>query len=114
METGVIVALTTAASSEQAEAIASALVAERLAACVNVIRGIASVYRWKGEVARDEESLLVIKTTASLLDSVRRRIRELHSYELPECLALAVADGDGAYLDWVRESVGSPPPPPDA
>ena len=55
METGVIVALTTAASSEQAEAIASALVAERLAACVNVIRGIASVYRWKGEVARDEE-----------------------------------------------------------
>lgn len=105
MASDAIIVLTTVGSDEQADAIASALVGERLAACVNIVPGVRSIYRWKGELARDDEWLLVIKTTTARFDAVRGRIRELHSYELPEILALPLVDGDAAYLEWVRGCV---------
>jgi periplasmic divalent cation tolerance protein len=106
--TDAIIVLTTAGSDEQADSIASALVEEKLAACVNVIGGVKSVYRWKGEIEKDNERLLVIKTTEDLFDAVRRRIRELHSYELPEVIALPISDGDPDYLAWLCGEVRSP------
>lgn len=108
MKTDVLVVLTTAGSDEQAGRIASVLVEEGLAACVNIVSGVASVYRWKGEVTRDDERLLLVKTTEPLFEAVRVRIRALHSYELPEIIALRVAAGDDAALDWIRDSVTGP------
>ena len=99
------VVLCTTGSDEQAETIARALVERRLAACVNIVGQTCSVYRWKGEVVRDAEKLLVIKTTADALHRVRDAIRELHSYEMPEILALPVQGGDDAYLHWVADNV---------
>lgn len=101
----VAIALTTAGSAEEAERIARALVEERLAACVNVAPGAVSIYRWKGEVSRDEETLLVIKTTRERFQEVRRRIRELHSYELPEAVLLPALDADPEYARWIEEAV---------
>lgn len=98
--------LSTAGSDEQAETIARALVERRLAACVNIVHGVCSVFRWKGEVTREEEKLLVIKTRTSLTDEVRRTIRELHSYDTPELLAVDIAFGDPAYLAWLDEALG--------
>jgi periplasmic divalent cation tolerance protein len=109
--TDFVVVLTTAGSEEQGEQIARELVARRLAACVNVVPGVCSVYRWKGEITRDEERLLLVKTTAGLFPAVREAIRELHTYELPEVLALPVADGDPAYLRWLEEGVEGGPIP---
>jgi periplasmic divalent cation tolerance protein len=102
----ILLVLTTVGTDEQAERIAAALVEERLAACVNIVPGVRSVYRWKGEVCRDEERLLVIKTTGPAFDALRGRIRELHAYEMPEIVAIRPSAGDPAYLNWLRESVG--------
>lgn len=103
--TRAILVLTTAGSPEQAQAIAGALVERRLAACVNVVSNVCSVYRWKGELAREEEALLVIKTEATLFSQVQAAIRELHTYELPEVVAVQVADGDPEYLAWLSGSL---------
>ncbi|MBZ5647311.1 MAG: divalent-cation tolerance protein CutA [Acidobacteriia bacterium] len=100
------VVLTTAGSKEEAQKIARALVERRLAACVNVVGPIESVYRWKGAVETAEEFLCVIKTTAAAVERVRAAIKELHSYELPECVELAVEDGSAEYLAWIGENVG--------
>lgn len=100
------VVLTTAGSAAQAEAIARALVESRSAACVNVVPGVRSYFRWKGELSREEELLLVIKTEARLFDDVRRVIRETHDYDLPEVIAIPVQDGDADYLSWISEAVG--------
>ena len=94
-------ALTTAGSDEQAETLARALVERKLAACVNIVHGVCSVYRWKGDVTREEEHLLLIKTAERLLPEVRRAIRELHTYEVPEFVALPIGDGDPDYLAWL-------------
>ena len=102
-----VVALTTVATAEDAERIARSLVERRLAACVNVVPGVVSLYRWKGEVCRDEERLLVVKTRGERLEAVRQAIVELHPYELPEVLALPVEAGHGPYLAWLDESVTS-------
>lgn len=99
------VVLTTAGSAEEANKIAEALVERRLAACVNVVGPIASVYRWKEKVERAQEWLLVIKTTAGVADTVGDAIKELHSYELPECVVLPIDGGSEAYLEWVGENV---------
>ena len=102
-------ALTTAGSDEQAETLARALVDRRLAACVNIVHGVCSVYRWKGDVTREEEHLLVIKTSERLLPEVRDAIHELHTYDVPEFVALPITDGDPAYLSWLSgELKGSP------
>lgn len=85
-----------------AQAIAEALVGERLAACVNRLPGIHSIYRWQGAVTTDNEELLLIKTIAIRFEALRARLLELHPYELPELIAVPVERGHAAYLDWVR------------
>jgi len=97
--------LTTCGSLEEARRIAQTLVERQLAACVNIAPQIESVFRWQGKVETAAEWLLVIKTTAEAFDRVRQTLSELHSYELPECIALAIEDGSAAYLDWIGESV---------
>ena len=97
--------LTTAGSREEAEKIAQALVERRLAACVNLVGPIQSVYRWQGKVESAVEHMLLIKTTAALLESVANAIRELHSYELPECIQLSIEAGSAEYLAWIEKSV---------
>ncbi len=99
------VVLTTCGSHEEARTIAHALVDRQLAACVNVVSQIESVYRWQGEVETSNEWLLIIKTTAGAFDSLRQALEALHSYELPECIQIAVETGSAAYLDWIGESV---------
>jgi periplasmic divalent cation tolerance protein len=82
---------------------ADALVEERLAACVNVLPGLRSVYRWEGAIQRADEVLLLIKTTRERVESLTARVASLHPYELPELVAVEVAGGLAAYLDWVEE-----------
>ncbi len=97
--------LTTCGSLEEARSIAQTLVERQLAACVNVVPQIESVYRWKGEVETATEWLLIIKTTADAFDRLREALSELHSYELPECIEIAVEDGSASYLEWIGVSV---------
>ena len=95
------IVLTTAGSHDEARKIARALVDRRLASCVNIIPRIESVYRWKQQVESAEEWLLLIKTRSQRFEEVRAAIEQLHSYELPECIMLEIAEGDKAYLDWL-------------
>jgi len=99
-----IVVLSTCPDKATAERIASALVSERLAACVNRVAGVVSVYRWKGEVQRDSEQLLIIKTTSERFEALRARIVALHPYELPEVIAVDVAAGLDRYLAWIEDA----------
>ena len=101
-----VVAFSTVGSGEDAERIARTLVERRLAACVNVVPGLVSIYRWKGAVERDEERLLIIKTRAERLEGLRAALLELHPYELPELIALPIEGGHPPYLAWLDESVG--------
>ena len=97
--------LSTAGSREEAERIAGALIERRLAACVNVVGPIASIYRWQGAVERAEEFLLLIKSTAAQFGAVATAIKELHSYDVPECIELPITAGSDAYLHWLAENV---------
>src|SRR5271170_3464251 len=97
--------LTTCGSLEEARSIAHALVDRQLAACVNIVPQVESVYRWQGKVEIGAEWLLIIKTTVEAFDRVREALSELHSYELPECIEIGIEDGSAAYLDWIGESV---------
>jgi periplasmic divalent cation tolerance protein len=101
-----LLVLTTAGSEDEARKIAQALVERKLAACVNVVPRIYSVYRWQGNVESAEEFLLIIKTTKDREEQVRSAIKELHSYELPECIVIGIDGGSEEYLRWVSESVG--------
>ena len=101
-----VIVLTTLGAHADAAEFARTLVDERLAACVNIVRGVTSVYRWKDGVERDDEQLLVIKTTAELVDALQARVRELHPYEVPEFLIVPVKGGTEPYMAWLRESVG--------
>lgn len=93
--------LVTAGSAESAEAIASGLVGERLAACANVVPGLRSIYRWEGKVVAEGEWLLVIKSRRSLFAVLEARVRALHPYRVPEIVALDVVKGSAPYLDWL-------------
>jgi len=97
--------LTTASSEEEAHKIARHLVEHRLAACVNIVPLVNSVYRWLDKVEESREFLLIVKTTAEAFGQVRHAIADLHSYELPECICLAIEDGSQNYLQWLAESV---------
>lgn len=98
----VMVFFTTCTDGEQAMLIAKSLVDEQLAACVNILPGVRSVYRWQGKVNIDSEVLLLGKTTASCVPMLKDRVRALHTYTCPELLVLNVVDGMQAYLDWVQ------------
>ena len=100
------IVFSTTGSKEEAEQIARALVERRLAACVNIAGPMESIYRWKGEVENATEWLLIIKTVAGAFERVRDTITELHSYELPECIAVPIDSGSAAYLKWIEENVG--------
>ena len=105
METGEFaLVLTTIPLDCDASALASSLVSDRLAACVNVLPVMQSIYRWKGTVEQASEHQLVIKTTASRVAELEARLKALHPYEVPEVLVLSVAGGSEAYLTWLRES----------
>jgi periplasmic divalent cation tolerance protein len=99
--TDVRIVVTTAASRDEAESIAGRLVEERLAACVNLLPGLTSIYRWKGEVETAGELLLIIKTTAANLEPLESALRRLHSYEIPEFLVFTPDASGKPYLDWL-------------
>ena len=101
----VVLVLTTLGGDADAPAFARTLVDGRLAACVNILPGVTSVYRWKGAVEQDREQLLVIKTTADRVSALEARVRELHPYELPEFLVVPATGGSPAYLAWVGDAV---------
>lgn len=98
------IVLSTAGSEDEARKIAHHLVEHQLAACVNLIPRIESIYRWQGKMESSQEWLLLIKTNAEKFPAVRDAIRELHSYELPECIAISVEDGSADYLEWIAVS----------
>ncbi len=100
-----VVALSTVGQAEDAQRIARALVERRLAACVNVISGLTSVYRWKGKIEADPEHLLVIKTRQDRVAEIKAVLPSLHPYEVPELVVLAIEDGYPPYLSWIGESV---------
>jgi len=97
--------LSTAGSEEEARKIANGLVERHLAACVNIVPQIESVYRWQGKMESAPEWLLLIKTTSEKFANVRDAIRELHSYDLPECICVNIEDGSAAYLEWIAANV---------
>ena len=100
------IVLSTAGSEDEARKIARSLIEQRLAACVNIVAGIESIYRWQNKIESSREWLLLIKTTAEQFRAVQAAIRELHSYDLPECVAISIHDGSAEYLNWIAESVG--------
>jgi len=100
-----IVVITTVGTEEQAYLIAREIVARRQAACVNVVPGIRSIYRWKGKICKDGELLLIVKTLEGEFEGVAATIRELHSYELPEILSFNVSHGERRFLEWIAGSV---------
>lgn len=99
---GLVFAYITAGSKEEALRIGRSLVEERLAACANVLDGMTSVYRWNGAVEQGDEAVLIAKTRSSLFDRLTARVRELHGYDTPCVVELAVGRGNPAYLDWLR------------
>ena len=99
-----IAILVTTSNIDEAQKIGLTLVEEGLAACANIVEGVRSIYRWKGEVCDDRECLMVVKTTAANFDAVEKKVRELHSYEVPEVIAIPIVKGSKPYLDWVEEN----------
>lgn len=116
--TDIVLILSTVPTDERGEALARTLVEERLVACVNLCAASTSVYRWKGRVERDQEQLLVMKTRRTLIEAVRERLHQLHPYDLPEFVVVAVEAASAAYLAWVSAETRSPgiegTPPPSA
>ncbi len=100
-----VMILITVSSLEEADKIAQALVERMLAACVNIVPSITSVYRWQDEVQRDSEALLIVKSRRDVFEHLARCVKELHSYETPEIIALPIVDGDVDYLHWLDSSV---------
>jgi periplasmic divalent cation tolerance protein len=104
MQENQIVVFCTAPNRETGERIARALVQERLAACVNLLPGLVSTYRWQGKVEQAAECLLLIKTAQSRFDTLRERIKSLHPYDVPEIIAMPISQGDTQYLKWITEN----------
>jgi periplasmic divalent cation tolerance protein len=98
-----VLILVTVSSLQEGEKIGEALVKEGLAACTNLVPGIQSIFRWKGEICREGEVLMLIKSNESLFDELQYRVKELHSYDVPEIIALPIILGSLEYLKWVDE-----------
>jgi periplasmic divalent cation tolerance protein len=103
MSGGRIVVFMTASGEVEAAEIARAVVGEGLAACCNIVPGVRSIYTWKGKLSDEAEALCIFKTKKTLFDRLKKRIKELHGYEVPEVVAVDIADGLEEYLDWVDE-----------
>jgi len=103
--TAPVIVLSAVGAPPDAERIARALVEERVAACVNIVPGITSIYRWKGTVEQEPELMLVIKTIGERVELLKARLLELHPYELPEVVVIPIVGGHGAYLAWLEEQV---------
>ena len=101
--TNVIVILTTCASEEEAVKIANVLVEQRLAACINIVSPVRSIYRWEGKIWDEKEWLLIIKTGRERFEALESKIKSLHSYSVPEIICLPVVEGSLAYLEWLEE-----------
>lgn len=101
-----LLVLSTCPDQETAKKLARALIEERLAACVNQLPGLTSTYRWQGEILEESEALLLIKTTQERYEALQTRLLQLHPYDVPEVIALDIAAGHAAWLDWLREQVG--------
>jgi periplasmic divalent cation tolerance protein len=101
--TDYILVLITVSSEKEGEKIAEALVKEKLAACVNMIGGVKSLFRLKGQISSEEEILLIAKTKDRLFESLKKRVLELHSYEVPEIIALPILAGFEKYLEWIKK-----------
>lgn len=106
-EVRVVLVLTTVPDDASAETIARTLVEEKLAACVNLLSPMVSIYRWKDAIERETERQVVIKTTRANVAELETRLKELHSYELPEFIVLDVAGGSDAYMQWVAQNLGT-------
>jgi len=97
--------LVTVPNIEEGKKIANILVESKLAACVNIIQNVISIYRWQGNIERENEMLLIIKTTENKCDLIVQKVREIHSYSNPECVAFKIEKGSKKYLDWIKEVV---------
>lgn len=109
MPTETLVVLCTLPDRDQAMRLARALVEEGLAACVNLVPGLTSVYRWQGSVQEDAEVLLLVKTSQAVYTRLEQRIRALHPYELPEIIAVPLQTGQADYLKWIQENLTTAP-----
>lgn len=98
------IVLCTIDSIENAKKLAHNLVKDRLAACVNIVSGVTSVYEWKNEICEDNEYLLIIKTKSDLYEKLEAKIKELHPYEIPEIVSLKIDKGSKSYLDWIKNN----------
>ena len=103
MELELIIVLVTCGSEEEALKISRSLVEERLAACVNLISPVRSIYRWEGKIWDEKEWLLIIKTQGKRFDELEKKVKSLHSYSVPEIIALPIIAGSSSYLDWLAE-----------
>lgn len=99
-----IVIFVTAANKKEADRIAAVLLKEKLAACINIIGGVNSLFWWQGEIDNAKEALLIIKTRKGLINKLIKKVKSLHSYEVPEIIALPIIAGNKKYLDWINES----------
>lgn len=101
-----IVVYITAPNEDEAAKIAKTIVEERLAGCVNIVKGIRSIYSWQGKIEDDSEALMIAKTQRHLFEPLKRRVKELHSYTVPEIIALPIIEGSDDYLNWLKEITG--------
>ncbi len=99
-----IIVFNTCDSAEMASSIAETLVSNKLAACVNIVNSVESVYQWQGKIAHDKEILLIIKTRQSLFTQLQNAIQEMHNYELPEIVAVPICSGEKNYLNWIEST----------
>jgi periplasmic divalent cation tolerance protein len=104
--TDYIMVFITVKSEKEGEKIASTLLKEKLAACVNMIGGVKSFFRWKGQITSEDEILLIAKTKNVLFENLKKRVLELHSYEVPEIIATSILAGSEKYLDWIKKETG--------
>jgi periplasmic divalent cation tolerance protein len=101
-----IVVFITASDEDEAAKIAKALIESRLAGCANIIKDIRSIYSWQGKIEDEKEVLVVVKTQKILFDSLMKKVKELHSYTVPEIIALPIIEGSEDYLKWLKEVTG--------